>query len=47
MQAHIMSLHRPLTRRVGSKYQNIFLNVVMLDIKLKGRSMDQHRRKKY
>ena len=32
-----LSLQRPLTGRVGSKDQNIFLNMVMLDIKSMGK----------
>ena len=37
MQALILSSYTPSTHRVGSKGQNIFLNVAMLHIKLKGK----------
>ena len=33
MLAHILSLHIPSTRVVGSRGQNIYLNVIMWHIK--------------
>ena len=45
-EAHIISLHTPLTYDVESKGQHIFLNVVMLHIKLMGKKYRPTKKKK-